>query len=123
LVGCSLITSLPDVSSFPEWSLEQWKGWFVEAARACLRATEDSGVTIFHQTDIKREGTWVDKGYLCHEAAAAEGAALLWHKIVCRKPPGTVAFGRPGYAHLSCYSRGVRDEVARSTADVLPSTG
>jgi hypothetical protein len=123
LVGCSLITSLPDVSSFPEWSLEQWKRWFVTAARASLAATEDQGVTIFYQTDIKREGVWVDKGYLCHEAAAAEGAALLWHKIVCRKPVGTTAFGRPAFAHLLCYSRAVRDVVARSTADVLPSTG
>jgi hypothetical protein len=123
LLGCSLITSLPDVSSFPEWSLEQWQRWFVDAARATMAATPDQGVTIFYQTDIKREGVWVDKGYLCHEAAAAEGAALLWHKIVCRKPPGNTAFGRPGFAHLLCYSRGVRDQVARSTADVLPSTG
>jgi hypothetical protein len=123
LVGCSVITSLPDVSGLPGLSLAEWQEWFVAAARATLAATPDLGVTIFYQTDIKREGVWVDKGYLCHKAAELEGASLLWHKVVCRKAPGTPAFGRPGYSHLLCYSRAVRDQVARSTTDVLPSTG
>ena len=47
----------------------------------------------------------------------------MWHKIVCRKAVGEVAFGRPGYAHLLCFSQRQRDEIARSYADVLPSTG
>jgi hypothetical protein len=104
-------------------SLEQWQRWFVEAAQATLTATDPNGVTIFYQTDIKRDGIWIDKGYLCHRAAEQAGAQLLWHKVVCRKAPGQTAFGRPGYGHLLCYSHTVRDEVARSTTDVLPETG
>ena len=123
LDGCSAITSLPDVSELPNLTLAEWQAWFVSAAAATLAAIPDDGVVIFYQTDIKREGTWVDKGYLCHKAAERVGAALLWHKVVCRMPPGQAAFGRPGYGHLLCYSRGIRDQVARSTTDVLPEMG
>ena len=107
----------------PALGLEGWRRWFVAAAERVLRATPDDGVSIFYQTDIKVAGTWVDKSYLCHRAAEQEGSALLWHRIVCRKPPGQDNFGRPGYTHLLCYSRGVRDRGARAYPDVLPSTG
>ena len=128
LSGCSLVTSLPDVSGLavsgsPAQALEQWRTWFIDAAALVMTATVDQGATVFYQTDIKREGTWVDKSYLCHLAAERAGSALLWHKIVCRAPAGQVGFGRPQYTHLLCYSRGVRDRVAQSYADVLPSTG
>ena len=52
-----------------------------------------------------------------------EGAALLWHKIVCRAPAGKVTFGRPAYGHLLCCAPRVRTEPAQSTADVLPEAG
>jgi len=123
LVGCSVITGLPDVSGLPQRTLAEWSAWFVEAARCSLAATPDDGVTIFCQTDIKVDGTWIDKSLLCHRAAEAAGSALLWHKIVCREPPGEATFGRPGYSHLLCYSRGIRDRIERSAADVLPRTG
>jgi hypothetical protein len=80
-------------------------------------------VAIFYQTDIKRGGAWVDKGYLVSAAADRAGVPLLWHKVVCRRPPGTTTHGRPAYAHLLCFSRDIRDDVARSTPDVLPEAG
>ena len=123
LAGCSLITSLPDVSGFSGMSLEDWKVWFVRAAELVLCATPDDGVSIFYQTDIKREGTWVDKAYLCQRAAEAQGTALLWHRVVCRRPAGQANPGRPAYTHLLCFSRGVRDHSARAYPDVLPATG
>jgi DNA methylase len=123
LAGCSVITSLPDVSGLPGSSLDEWREWFVRAARACLAATPDDGVTIFYQTDIKVDGTWVDKSYLCQRAAEEERAALLWHKIACRKPAGQASFGRPTYSHLLCHSRGVRDRALWPSPDVLPTTG
>ncbi|MFT6397389.1 MAG: hypothetical protein ACJAYU_002142 [Bradymonadia bacterium] len=121
--GASVITSLPDVSGLPKLSLDEWKAWFVGAAERCVNATPDDGVTIFYQTDIKVDGVWVDKGYLCHKAAEAAGAEMLWHKIFCRCELGEPAYGRPGYTHLLCFSRGVRDVVARSYPDVFSSTG
>lgn len=123
LAGCSLITSLPDVSAFPALGLDEWRRWFIDAARLVLAATPDEGVAIFYQSDVKRQGTWIDKGYLCQRAAEAEGAALLWHKIVCRKPPGTPGFGRPAYSHLVCFSRAVRDGAGPASPDVLEAPG
>ena len=123
LEGCSVITSLPDRSEFPSLSLDAWRDWFVAAAEKCLRACPDNGVTIFFQTDIKSEGEWVDKGYLVQKAAERASHVQLWHKIVCRAPAGQATFGRPAYSHLIAFSRGVRAELAHSTADVLPKAG
>jgi hypothetical protein len=120
--GCSFITSLPDVSELP-LSLDAWKRWFVDAAKLVLAATPDDGVAIFFQTDIKKNGVWIDKGYLCARAAEDAGAHCLFHKIVCRRAPGTVTFGRPAYSHLLAFSRGVRLDLSRASADVLERAG
>ncbi len=121
--GCSIITSLPDFSEFPKLTLEEWKSWFTDAAALVLSRCPDDGVTIFYQTDIKQDGIWVDKAYLCQMAAEREGHALLWHKLICRARPGAVTYGRPAYSHMLCFSRGVRAEIAASTADILPEAG
>lgn len=123
LTGCSVITSMPDFSEFPSLTLEEWKTWFTRAAALILSRLPDDGVAIFYQTDIKVDGTWVDKSYLCQKAAEETGHALLWHKTVCRKEPGTVSYGRPGYSHLLCFSRGLRLDLSKSVTDVLPRTG
>ena len=123
LDGCSIVTSLPDVAEVPEMDLDAWTRWFVVAARAVLDAVPDDGVAIFFQSDIKREARWIDKGALVQRAADAAEVPLLFHKIVCRKPPGTVTFGRASYSHLLGFSRGVRPRPARATADVLPDAG
>lgn len=123
LEGCSAIASLPDLSEFPSLTLAEWKAWFRRAAALVLTRVPDNGVALFYQTDVKQEGAWVDKGYLVQRAAEDSGCELLWHKVVCRRPPGTVTFGRPAYSHLLCFSRGVRTDLAKSTADVLPEAG
>jgi len=102
--GCSLVTSLPDLCELP-LNFAQWRAWFVDAAAAVLRACPPEGVAIFYQTDIKHAGTWVDKGHLVQLAADRCEMPLLWHKIACRKPSGTISFGRPTYAHLLCFAR------------------
>lgn len=121
--GCSFVTSLPDVSEFSGLGIEEWKTWFVQAASLVLSRCPDEGVVIFYQTDLKSEGVWIDKAYLCQKAAEPLGHSLLWHKIVCRVAPGKIAFGRPAYSHMICFSRGVKAEVAKSKADVLPQAG
>ena len=121
--GCSMITSLPDFSEFPHLSLEEWKAWFIQAALLVMNSCPDEGVSIFYQTDIKKEGVWVDKGFLCQLAGVQSGSHLLWHKIVCRTQPGNTSYGRPAYAHLLCFSRKNRADISKSTADVLPETG
>ena len=123
LEGCALITSLPDSSEFPHLSLDEWKRWFVDAAALVLGRCPDDSVAIFFQTDVKKDGAWVEKGFLCQKAAEQSGFQTLWHKIVCRAPPGAITFGRPSYSHLLCFSRGVRLDVSKSTPDVLPEPG
>lgn len=124
LEGCSLVTSLPDFGEMGRpVTLDEWKAWFVGAAELVLDRCPDDGVAVFFQSDIRHEGAWVDKGFLCQKAAERTGHALLWHKIVCRLPAGRIAYGRAGYSHLLCFSRGARVDAAGATADVLPEAG
>jgi hypothetical protein len=121
--GHAILTSLPDTSEVASLDFEAWQQWFSDVAGRLVAATPADSATIFYQTDIKREGLWVDKSYLVQRGAYAAGGRLLWHKIVCRVPAGTTTFGRPAYAHVLCFSRGLVDDVARSTPDVLPRLG
>jgi hypothetical protein len=123
LSGCSVITSLPDVSEFPALSLAEWKQWFVRTAALVMAKVPGDGAALFYQTDVKKAGAWVDKGYLISKAAEEAGCETLFHKVVCRRPPGTVTFGRPAYSHLLGFSRGLRVDLGRATADVLPDAG
>lgn len=123
LAGCSVVTSLPDVSELPELALAEWKQWFLRAAVEVMVKVPADGVAIFYQTDVKKAGAWVDKGFLISKAAEEAGCETLWHKVVCRRAPGTVTFGRPAYSHMLCFSRGVRVDLGRATADVLPDAG
>lgn len=123
LDGCSFVTSLPDLSEISVKSLAEYRAWMVRAASLVLSRTPENGVSIFYQSDIKHEGCWVDKAYLCQSAAERLGSRLLWHKIVCRAPAGTVSLGRPNYSHLICFSRGLKMQNDFATPDVLPEAG
>ena len=123
LEGCSIVASLPDYSEFPTLSLDEWKSWFTSTAELILSKTPPEGVAIFFQSDIKHAGTWVDKAYLIQKAAEKSGDSLLWHKVFCRTAPGSITHGRPSYSHLLCFSRGVRADLAKATADVVPDLG
>jgi hypothetical protein len=123
VAGASLITSLPDVSEVPHLGFDGWRAWFEEAAHACIESVADDAACIFFQSDIRHEGRWVDKGYLVARAAERAGAQLLFHKIVCRKPAGTLTRGRASYSHLLAFSRALRPAVERATPDVLPAAG
>lgn len=117
------MTSMPDISEFPRLSLDEWKSWFTDAAKLVLSRCPADGITIFYQSDIKKNGVWVDKSYLCQKAADETGDSLIAHKIICRTPPGIASFGRVGYSHLLCFSKGIRPDLANSSADVLPQAG
>ena len=114
---------MPDYSEFPQLTLEEWQDWFVGAAEQVLASCPPDGVSIFYQSDIKHEGVWVDKGFLCQLAARKLGHAQLWHKVIARVAPGIPTFGRPGYGHLLCFSAELRPPLERSTADIIPIRG
>lgn len=120
--GCSIITSLPDISEFPKLSMEEWKSWFIETAAFLLSRSDPNGVVIFYQSDIKRDGIWIDKGFLCQLAGEKSGASLIAHKIICRAPVGTDTNSKTGYSHLLCFSKSPR-KIEKYFADVFPDAG
>jgi len=119
----AIVTSLPDHSEVPTLGVDGWKRWFSDTVALACRALADDAVAIFYQTDVKHDGRWIDKGHLVMTGIDAAGSHLLWHKIVCRVPAGTVTYGRPAYAHMLCASRNLRLVPGGSTADVLPALG
>jgi hypothetical protein len=121
--GCSFVTSLPDLSETPKLSAAAWKDWFILAASRIVASCPPDGVSIFYQTDVKKNGSWIDKSQLCQTGAGSAGGRLLWHKIVCRQPAGTVTYGRPAYSHMLCFSRGLTISFEHASPDVLPSAG
>ncbi len=118
----SVVTSLPDMSEVPDKGFDGWRAWFLDAARRIIRWVPDDGVAIFFQSDIRYRGVWVDKGYFVLRAAEDEGALLVWHKIVCRKPAGTISHGRASYSHMICVSRTLHPPRCPGP-DVLADTG
>jgi hypothetical protein len=121
LAGASVVTSLPDRSELPALRFDGWQEWFVDAAELVLRSVPDEGVAIFYQSDIRHQGLWVDKGALVMRAAERAAMPLLFHRIVCRRPPGTVTMGRATYSHLLGFARHALPISA--AADVLPDGG
>ena len=121
--GMSVVTSLPDHSEMSGLTLEGWKEWFTGTVRTIIGWTPDDGVAIFFQSDVRHQGVWVDKGYLVMKAADAVEAPVLWHKIVCRRPAGTITPGRPSYSHMICVSRVPHGPAERPGPDVLPDAG
>ena len=121
--GASVVTSLPDVSETEGRALGPWRAWFAQAARAVIRWVPDEGLAIFFQSDIRVGGEWIDKGYMVLRAAEAEGATPVFHKIVCRAPPGTIAVGRPSYSHMIAVTRTLGGVPRKPGPDVLPDAG
>ena len=88
-----------------------------------MECTSDQGVAIFFQSDIKHGGFWIDKGALVSRAAERARMSCLFHKIVCRKPPGSSSFGRATYAHMLGFARGQPRRQKQERVDVLPDGG
>ncbi len=119
----SFVTSLPDYSEFPGKTLKEWQEWFINTAQLIINKTPKSGVTIFYQSDIKHEGRWIDKAFLCQKAAEKEQSFLLWHKVISRVPIGTTTYKRPSYSHILCFSKELKLAFSDSTPDILDHIG
>jgi hypothetical protein len=122
LANASVIASLPDVAELGV-PLDRWREFFLAAARASLLTAPDDGLCVFIQTDNKRDGRWISKAALTLRVADELDIPLIFHKIVCRQPPGTRIHGRPGYTHMLAFSRHAIDDADRPTPDVLPDLG
>jgi hypothetical protein len=123
--GCSIVSSIPDVSE-TGMAMPAWLVWFADVARLLVEKLPDDGLLVLTQTDIRKEGRWIDKSFLVQRAALEAGAVLLSRKIICRKPAGSVSTSRAAFTHLLVFSRGklvldpLRPEVV---PDVLADGG
>jgi len=120
--GACAVTSLPDVSEVGK-TLPAWREWFSGAVRLVVDAVPDDSAAVFFQSDIKRDGAWIDKGALVIRAAEDAGARVLFHKIVCRRPPGMLTQGRPGFTHLIAVSRAMRCPDILPIPDIIADAG
>lgn len=122
IAGACAVTSLPDVSEVG-LTLPVWRAWFLDAVRLVVASVPGDRAALFFQSDIKRDGGWVDKGALVIRAAEDAGARVLFHKIVCRRPPGMLTMGRPGYTHLIAVSRAMQCPEVLPIPDVIADAG
>jgi hypothetical protein len=120
--GTCAVTSLPDVSEVG-LDLAAWREWFLDAACRVVASVPNESASIFFQSDIKRDGRWIDKGALVIRAAEDAGARVLFHKIVCRRPPGQLTLGRPGYTHMIAVSREMKCPDVLPIPDVVVDAG
>lgn len=120
--GACAVTSLPDVSELGK-TLAVWREWFQAAVRLVVDAVPAESAALFFQSDIKRDGTWIDKGAMVIRAAEDAGARVLFHKIICRRPPGTLTQGRPGFTHLIAVSREMKCPDILPIPDVITDPG
>jgi hypothetical protein len=124
LMGCSVVTSMPDFSEFKNISLSEWQTWFSEMALDIFCSVPMGGLVCFYQTDIKRDGVWIDKTELCQRAALKAGYFLLEKKIFCRVPPGVVSGGAVGFSTLSLFGKTASSAIENSAGpDVSASAG
>ncbi len=122
IAGACAVTSLPDVSEVG-LALPVWRAWFLGAVQLVVDAVPDESAAIFFQSDIKRDGGWIDKGALVTRAAEDAGARILFHKIVCRRPAGMLTAGRPGFTHLIAVSRAMKCPDVLPIPDVIADAG
>ncbi len=122
IAGACAVTSLPDVSEV-NLALLAWRAWFLNAVRLVVDAVPEESASLFFQSDIKRDGAWIDKGAMVTRAAEDAGARVLFHKIVCRRPPGMLTYGRPGYTHLIAVSRALKCPDVLPLPDVITDAG
>ena len=120
--GACAVTSLPDVSEV-NMALPVWRAWFLDAVRLVVDAVPDESAALFFQSDIKRDGVWIEKGAMVIRAAEDAGARVLFHKIVCRRPPGMLTYGRPGYTHLIAVSRAMKCPDVLPIPDIITDAG
>lgn len=122
IAGACAVTSLPDVSEVGV-ALEVWREWFRGAVRLVVDAVPAESAAIFFQSDIKRDGEWIDKGAMVTRVAEEAGARILFHKIVLRRPAGMLTAGRPGFTHLIAVSRAMKCPDMLPIPDVIAEAG
>ncbi len=121
-----MVSSIPDVSETGQ-SDAAWRSFFVDVAGSLLRLCDERGLLVLMQTDVRRDGVWIDKSALVTRGVRDAGGTLLMRKVVCRRPPGSTSSKRAAFTHLLVYGRaplspGLPDVIADVIVDGGPVT-
>ena len=111
----SIVTSIPEMDEL-KLKYDDYIEFLRNAARLCLKATKDTGYTVFLQTDRKHHGL-IDKSYFISDEAFKLGYRMVWHKIALRTEVGKADLFRPTYSHMVCYSKS--GKIGIPVADVI----
>ena len=121
--GWSVVSSIPDVSELGVSDVV-WRAFFTEMAGELFKLVDDGGLLALIQTDVRKDGLWVDKSSLVGAGVSAAGGMLLARKIICRRPPGMTSTKRAAYSQLLVFGRTAFDAAVPDTVpDVLADGG
>src|SRR4051812_13275932 len=67
IANACAVTSLPDVSEV-NLPLLRWRTWFSNAVSLVIESVSPESAALFFQSDIKRDGEWIDKAGLVSRA-------------------------------------------------------
>ena len=83
------------------WTIEEWLELWDTVIPLMLDYAE---TVICYQTDRRHNGTWLSKPNLILKHIEGRPHELRWHRIVLRRPVGSVDLYRPTYSHLIALS-------------------
>lgn len=112
----TVVTSPPDAGELG-MTLEDWRPWFRDVVRACFYAAGEHP-TVFYLSDRKSGGRVLSKAGDVLLQAEVYNLGLLWHKVVLRRPVGSVNLHRPGFDHLLAVG-GPECRPGKATPDVM----
>ena len=110
-----IMASLPEMEELG-MNVTEYEVFFRTATALCLEAVKEDGYCIFLQTDRKHHGL-IDKQYLVTDEAYQQGYHTVWKKIALKKDPGKTDLYRPGYSHMTCFTK--KGKVGKSLPDVV----
>jgi hypothetical protein len=92
-----VFTSIPDISELPglfgnsfNLKVAEYKAWFISVVALIMQKIALNSYAIFLQSDVRVCGSngevqcWIDKSFLCNQAAENNSCVLMWHKLVIK---------------------------------------
>lgn len=101
----NVVTGIPDYNEMNLKTIDEYLNFFETVSDLIFKKTDPFGIIIFIQTDRKYNKQWYDKSTILNNIATKNNFKLLWHKIILKRPVGSVHLQRPTYSHFLAYSK------------------
>lgn len=115
----SIITGLPDLSSFSDHNknVKEYTNFIEEICSLIFQKVKLNKYVIFQITDRKFRSAWISKQYFVIKQAMRHNCPLRFHKIILLRGVGKSHIHRPTYQHYLCFSHQMGS--GRCTPDVF----